>query len=76
MSKKDAKAFINQLKTSSKLRNRLAKLDEGDWRGVAKVGESAGFRFTVGEIKTTVPLKFHKGHGKDPDAGWGTKTRR
>ncbi len=76
MSKKDAKAFINQLKTSSKLRNRLAELGEGDWGGVAKVGESAGFGFTAAEIKATVPLKFHKGHGKDPDAGWGTKTRR
>ena len=46
MAKKNAIAFIEELRTNAELRQKLAGIQEGDWNSVVKVAKEANFKFT------------------------------
>jgi predicted ribosomally synthesized peptide with nif11-like leader len=76
MSEIQATAFIEHLKENESLQLELESLDEGDWDGVIKVGQTAGFEFTVEEIQAAVPESFYKGAGQNPHLGWSRDTMK
>lgn len=74
MSETQAAAFIEHLKENEPLQVELESLDEGDWEGVLKVAQAAGFEFTVEEIQAAVPETFYKDAGQNPHLGWSRDT--
>lgn len=71
MAKKQALAFIDELRKNVELRLQLSALNEGDWKGVVRVGKDAGFAFMIREIQAAFPPGFYKGaehitRGTDP----------
>jgi REP element-mobilizing transposase RayT len=70
MATENVQQLFSTLKQNVKLRTQLASLKEGDWDGVVKIAQEAGFHFTKEELMAAMPDGFFKGKGKNPDVGW------
>ncbi|MBV7333767.1 Nif11-like leader peptide family natural product precursor [Chloroflexi bacterium TSY] len=60
MSKQDAKAFVLQIGQDRKLARKAAQVQEGDWEAMVRVGQDAGFDFTIAELQVEIPDSFYK----------------
>ncbi len=70
MSQKNAKAFIEKIKTDEELQQKFLALSKNDWKGLEKIGNEIKFQFTKKEFITVVPDEFWLSSGNHPDRGW------
>ena len=67
---KPMNTFKKLLANDEGVRQKLANLSPGDFKGIVDIAKNYGFFFTEKELIREIPEEFYQGHGVNPNLGW------